>query len=224
MRMANPPYWISACGRTCRLFADYDPGVREDYREIVVEDYYGIFGYARRARPSVIVDVGANVGMFSKLCSLFFPDAEIYAYEPNPEALRWLERNAQGSRIKVCPYAVTGCSGDVALNTNFESTCGAKVEPGGAVRVQGIAASRVAEGKLIDLLKMDCEGSEWVILKDPSLLARTQDFFLEYHLWDDHTLEELRAAVEKADHCISRIAPRKEYHANFGFLWSTHVR
>ncbi len=208
----------------CRVFADRDPGVRLDYREIVVEDYYDIFSYSKRnrqSRPSVIADVGANVGMFSRLCSLLFPATDIYAYEPNPEALRWLRMNAGSTRIKVFPYAVCERDGTVMLNTDFESTCGTRIDSNGKVRAEAIGASRVAEGRPIDLLKMDCEGSEWSILKEPGLLGRTKDFFLEYHLWDGHTIGELRALVERAGHRISRISPRAEYHTNFGFLWSS---
>ena len=221
MKRAHPPYWISARSRTCRVYVDNDRGVSDDYKEIVAEDCYDIFKYAGRANPSVIADIGANVGMFAKLATVLFPEAEVYAYEPNPEALKWLRKNAESTRIRVFPYAVSEKSGGVMMNTRFESTCGGMVVPDGNLRVEAIAASQVADGRPIDLLKMDCEGSEWTILKDTSLLGRTKDLVLEYHAWEGHTVEELHSLVEKGGHRILRVQARREYHPNFGFLWST---
>ena len=40
----------------------------------------------------------------------------------------------------------------------------------------------MAGGK-IDLLKMDCEGSEWDILENPKSLSQVDNITLEYHLW-----------------------------------------
>ena len=38
-------------------------------------------------------------------------------------------------------------------------------------------------GGKIDLLKMDCEGSEWDILENPKSLINVDNITLEYHLW-----------------------------------------
>ena len=38
-------------------------------------------------------------------------------------------------------------------------------------------------GGKIDLLKMDCEGSEWEILEDSESLKNVNNITLEYHLW-----------------------------------------
>jgi len=223
MKRARPPYWISAKGRSCRVFVDNDRGVSDDYKEIIAEDCYNLFNYAKTANPSVIADIGANVGMFAKLATVLFPEADIYAYEPNPEALKWLKKNAESTRIQVFPYAVCLEAGEVIMETRFESTCGGKVSPGGNLRVEAVASSQAAEGRPIGLLKMDCEGSEWTILRDESLLRRTKDLVLEYHAWEGHTVEELRSLVEKGGHRILRLEARREYHPNFGFLWSTKI-
>jgi FkbM family methyltransferase len=224
MKRARAPYWVSAGGGTCRIFADNDPGVREDYREIVIDDFYGIFGYSRREKPSLIVDIGANIGIFSRLCTLLFPDADICAYEPNPGAVYWLRKNAGDTHIRIFPYAVAKEGGDVTMFTRCDSLCGARIEPCGDLKVQSIAAREVAKGEDIDLLKMDCEGSEWSILEETNLLKRTKDFFLEYHLTGGHTIQELYGLVEGAGHRVTRHLPRREYHTNFGCLWSSRIK
>ncbi len=38
-------------------------------------------------------------------------------------------------------------------------------------------------GGQIDLLKMDCEGSEWSVLEDSKLLEKINNITFEYHLW-----------------------------------------
>ena len=220
MAMLRPPFWLSANGKVCRVEAGNEPGSGSCYAEVVVEDCYGLFKYYKGSEPRVIVDIGANVGVFSKLCSLLFPQADIYSYEPNPSALTWLTRNAEGTRIQINSCAVGLSSGVVNLDTSCDSTIGRITDRGGSP-VDCMPASEVAEGRQIDFLKMDCEGSEWSILQDTSLLNRTRDFCMEFHLFDDHTIEELRRLIEKAGHEVVSVSNTRE-GGKFGLIRSTH--
>jgi FkbM family methyltransferase len=198
--MLTPPYWLWVKGQLCRVVASSEAGAASCYAEVAVEDCYEMFSYARRATPQVIVDIGANFGMFSKLCSILFPEADIYAYEPHPEAVSWLQQNAAGTRIRVLPFAVGGTSGMVKLDTACDST-NASVKDDGDFPVECVAGSDLAAGHQIDFLKMDCEGHEWAILRDPSLLKRTKEFRLAYHL-HGRSVEELKRLIEAAGHRV----------------------
>jgi FkbM family methyltransferase len=220
--MLRPPFRVRANGRTCLVAAGDELGAGTCYSEVVVEDCYGLFAYSKQASPRVIVDIGANIGVFSKLCSMLFPDADIYAYEPNPKALKWLAQNAEGTRIGVIPSAVGEHSGRVSLDTSCDSTIGRVVEAGD-LTVDCLAASEVAEGREIGLLKIDCEGSEFSILQDLSLLERTQELRLEFHLFDGHSLKELQDLISSAGHRIDGISKIKE-DGKFGVLRSKRIR
>lgn len=219
--MITPPYWLWANGQLCRVAAGSESGSGSCYSEVAVEDCYGMFSYARRARPRVIVDIGANVGVFSKLCSMLFPEADIYAYEPNPLPVAWLQRNTVGTRIRVMPVAVGETSALVKLDTTCDST-NSRVKNDGDLVVACVAATDVADGRDIDLLKIDCEGSEWSILRDSSLLKRTHEFCLEYHLFDGHTIEELKALIAQSGHRIVSLGNTKE-RGKFGVIRSVLV-
>jgi len=159
-----------------------------------------MFSYARRAKPQVIVDIGANFGMFSKLCSMLFPEADIYAYEPNPSPVTWLQQNAAGTRIRVFPAAVWETPGVMMLDTKCDST-NSEVRDDGDLPVQCLAGSELADGRQIDFLKLDAEGGEWSILRDPSLLRRSREFCLAYHL-HGRPVEELKRLVETSGHRV----------------------
>ncbi|EDX75165.1 methyltransferase, FkbM family protein [Coleofasciculus chthonoplastes PCC 7420] len=220
--MVHPPYWLSIGSKTTRVLADDTSGSATCYREVIVEDCYGMLDYVKHYSPSVIVDLGANIGIFSKLCSLLFPDADVYAYEPNPTAFSWLKQNAEATRIKAFNCAVGNKASMVMLETDCDSTIG-RISSKGNLSVKCISATEVAECRKIDFMKMDCEGSEWLILQDNNLLKRTQSFCLEYHLYENHNLPELRRLIEQADHRILCISPNKAYEGRFGLLWSAHL-
>lgn len=131
---------------------------------------------------------------------MLFPEADIYAYEPHPSPVTWLQQNAAGTRIRVIPVAVGETSGVVKLDTTCDST-NSQVKNDGDLPVQCVAGSEVAEGRDIDLLKMDCEGLGWSILRDQSLLRRTKEFCLAYHL-QGRSVDELKRLVEASGHVV----------------------
>jgi FkbM family methyltransferase len=198
--MLVPPFWLWVNGQICRVAANRDIGAATCYSEVAANDCYEMFAYARRASPRVIVDIGANHGLFSKICSMLFPEADIYAYEPHPQAVNWLRQNAAGTRIRVMPFAVGETGGVVMLDTACDST-NSSVKDDGDLPVECVAASDVAPGCQIDFLKMDCEGYEWSILKNPVLLRRTKEFCLAYHC-HGRSVEELKRLIEASGHVI----------------------
>ncbi|MEC4806240.1 MAG: FkbM family methyltransferase [Jaaginema sp. PMC 1079.18] len=218
MAMVKPPFWICLRGKCDRVAAEDTLGATTIYCEVIVEDCYDILGWARSHSPQVIVDIGANIGLFSQMCSMVFPEAQIYAYEPHPEALKWLRQNAQNKQITVVEGAVSSQSGELRLDLGEDSTI-AQVSPMGQFAVNKVDIATLAENQEIDFLKMDCEGSEWDILQDESLLQRTQFFCLEYHLSKQQSLADLKLLIQRGQHQVTRIKPQPGCQ-DFGVLWS----
>ena len=207
MRGLHSPFPIAATGRRARIWADGGSGAATCYREVVVEDCYKVFSLPRGFRPTTIVDIGANIGVFSVLCSVLFPSSQVHAYEPNPAAFSWLEKNTVGLRVSAHRCAVAETNGRLLFDSSRDSTLG-QLTPAGELSVEVIGADCVAEGKAIDLLKIDCEGGEWAIFKSPCLLERTTRLCMEYHLDTSHTLDDLLRHIDEGGHDILYVDDR----------------
>jgi FkbM family methyltransferase len=218
--MISEPLHLRAGGKHCII----DGGALKEsiatYNEVVLKDVYGIFAYAKKYKPSVIVDIGAYVGIFSRLCSLLFPEAEIYAYEPNPNILSLLTENAKETNIRVFPYAILDKAGTIKLKLVRDKQIFAKVASEGSLFAEAIPISEVCKGQTVDLLKMDCEGSEWRILTNTEFLGRVRTLRMEYHL-EGHSIDDLVALLEKGEH---RVVYRTRAPKNIGILWSEKIR
>lgn len=152
------------------------------FKEIFMEDFYGIDQLLEHIPVSpVIVDIGANVGYFSFLVASKRRDAAIYAYEPMENNLRLFRSNLQRNKelvhlIKAEQRAVTGQEvqsvklffDDVNSNTVISSVFeDFSKDNKRTIEIEGISlAEIIRENKLkaVDILKLDCEGSEYPIL------------------------------------------------------------
>ena len=181
-----------------------DVFVRDCYKTALLKDL-----------PSyrVAVDVGAHIGTFSRLWASRVPGAKIIALECAPENLEPLKRNA-GDMATVLHAACVGeLSGPLELLNAFtppgqsRSTGGSMLVAAGTqgpnnedkqYRREALACERLTLKQVmarfeldhIDLLKLDCEGSEYAIL-DGAPLETIRFILGEYHGHD--RWEEFRA-------------------------------
>lgn len=129
-----------------------------------------------------IVDVGANIGLFSKAASLYCPKAKIIALEPAAATFVELEKTV-GSRALCRKAAVGAKMGTATLhvannafsstlqssNATCESLYGKEVQPTG--RNEEVPVTTLAhiieelQLPMIDLLKIDVEGFEPQVLQ-----------------------------------------------------------
>ena len=142
-----------------------------------------------------VVDVGANIGVFATYAATRAPGVTVHAYEPFPENVKWLRQNVARSgltNVRVNQRAVCAETGvrhlqvnpeDWIMHSLFERDAGGR-QPG--IPVQCVSFDDVMNGEgvgLCDLLKLDCEGSEYEILQGcaPETLGRVRRIVGEYH-------------------------------------------
>ena len=69
------------------------------FREIWVNETYTKF-FNQDNNPKTIVDIGANIGIFTLFANYLWPESTITAYEPAPENFILLQKNINSSKLK----------------------------------------------------------------------------------------------------------------------------
>ena len=163
------------------------------FHEIWVQRTYSK-GQYRIKRGDVIVDVGANVGAFAIYAATAAPDVTVHAFEPFPGNLTWLRKNVEESgltNVIIHEQAIASVTEKRALHVNPEKWIShSLVRDEGRgdedVTVNCVTLSEALESnniKRCNLLKLDCEGSEYEILmrSEAKTLDRVERIVGEYH-------------------------------------------
>lgn len=136
--------------------------------EIVFADSYQIRNI--NDKIETVVDIGANIGVFTLFIGQRFNQAVIYAYEPNKSIINHTLSNLTTiNNFKLYSTAVTNISGLATIYIDSNHTASSLLEgitsSSEAVSCETISFSSVMKncGGKIDLLKLDCEGSEYQI-------------------------------------------------------------
>lgn len=151
-------------------------------KEVVWKDCYRLERLlGSGAQINTIVDIGGHIGSFSLLASYLWPTARVDAFEPWPETYELLTLNCcKRSNHISHQAAVLGVTQGVELfkgPTSDNGGNGRVVREGAFPLVPAVSIDDVLSdvGGRIDLLKLDCEGSEIPILQrlsDLGLLDR----------------------------------------------------
>lgn len=165
--------------------------------------------YPVAASHRVIVDIGANIGMFTLYAARQAPASRIIAVEPFPDTRERLkdlvETNRLADRVTILNCAVAGDAGEgtmdsaqgipsqyrriyspatVTLNARHRGPAGAKQDDSGVpVRTETLGHVLDIAGATIDLVKMNIHGSEYDVLlhSDPNILQRCRQIEVQYH-------------------------------------------
>lgn len=167
-------------------------------QEIWIDEIYKYPGYCIKS-GDVIIDIGANIGAFSTYAATRNSDVKVYAYEPFPQNVDWLRFNLKNSdlnNVEVFQQAVASVPGMRRLRVDrsswiCHSLIESKKEQEEELNVQCLTLNEImTENKLkkCDLLKLDCEGSEYEILEGASLntLSKIKRIVCEYHNLTSH--------------------------------------
>jgi FkbM family methyltransferase len=150
--------------------------------------------YRVEASDRIILDIGANVGLFSLYAARVAPAARIFAVEPFPATFNRLREFVQEhrltERITCLNHAVTGEGGvrfmrDDSVPSQQRALAAAGEPASGTPVASKTLAQLLREHSLnrVDLLKMDIEGGEYEVLLStpPEVLRVVRRIAVEYH-------------------------------------------
>lgn len=158
----------------------------ELFRDIILDDEYKLSLF-KDENIQNIVDVGANLGMFSVAARIGFRDAKIHSYEPNPNNIATLGKHGKEFNFEIHEEALglEAGKGQLALTTTHDTSARiikSDIDTGVIVLSDlGTVINRF-ENQKIDLLKLDCEGAEFEILRNSDVLKNVRFITMEYHL------------------------------------------
>ena len=175
------------------FFRDFkNAHIPEILEEIYIKKIYD--QYLLGKKNQIIVDIGANIG----LSAYYFKDfaKQVYAIEPTKahlEALNKMLKTNNITNVTVCPVAISNKNETVKLYHNENSTANnlnVTQNPQDSEDVEAITFDEFMkrnELDHIDLLKLDCEGTEGKLVASDEFVKWAPKIDLivgEHHYWD----------------------------------------
>lgn len=222
-------------------------------REIFHQRVYDHPGFELRATDT-IVDIGAHVGVFAHWALPQIPNGRLICVEPTSAADRLehslmqngltnvrLHRMALGrpsSTLEMFDHAeYAGLNRSTAFRPSpWMSSIMASKEKKGITRppkVRSFPCESLTELLVrenlaeVDLLKMDCEGSEYDILEHTSdeNLRRCKKIMMEFHVFHaSHSLPALRKRLKGCGFAVDMSKPWLHYLLHrTGMLWAVRI-
>ena len=163
-------------------------------RDCLINNNYGIKA-EYLPEKSIVVDIGANIGVFTCYAASLQAGSRLISYEPEPENMALLTQNIKlckcDKQVTVHQYAVgkpTESAKMIARHGNsrlVDSAGGAPGSEGRIIEVPVISlASVLDDNHIVDchFLKVDAEWSEYAIFDCPSdIIGRFARIAMEFH-------------------------------------------
>lgn len=192
----------------------------------LVADIYGLAAIPFRP-GDVVIDIGAHVGLVTMYLAKRWPFLRIVAFEPYPPNYRNCAENLilnRISNVRLHPQAVTDDGREIVLRCNpvnsggatavFALPCSSEWEPVRSVTLDHIFATELDPRERCRLLKVDCEGMEYEILRGAQSLGRVDYLAAEFHegeLFSDRacTANNRGCAPALAEMCLRFVPPQR---------------
>lgn len=145
----------------------------------------------RAGRNPVIIDAGANIGASSIWFSKNFPEAKLFAVEPDPQNAELCRRNCESLKnVTVVEAAIGSAPGRVKLkrHDNYNNSWAVQTERGeGAdipvISVDNLLTEAGLDGQLF-IIKIDIEGFEKDLFSSETpWLSEATVVIIELHDW-----------------------------------------
>lgn len=207
-------------------------GCRDDvawiFNEIFVEHCYTPAWFYHPEPCHTVLDVGANIGLFSLYLNSVAHGIRVLAFEPHPETFNGLTRNLAENHLEgtvtARRLAVSRGPGEVRFSglSGLDSGHDPATTTGLGEAVECIGLSEaleLAEGRPIDLLKVDTEGAEVEIISSAPLPIWSQiaRVVVEYHDLDKRD-EVVRSLENSGYQC--RVEPSGGFENFLGLIYA----
>jgi len=175
----------------------------------------------------VVIDVGGHIGLFSLYASQFCKSGKIFVFEPMKENFQLLSENMSSnnlSNVKPFNLAVSNSNSSRKLYLN-EDAAGHSMfsESSKSITVNSISLKQIFDNNNItncDFLKLDCEGSEYEIIKNlpTEYFKKIKKMIIEYHMADTHPelLTELMEVLKSQQYKLEI----KTLFSDIGFIYA----
>ena len=183
------------------------------YHEIFEERIYDGLAYCSVEKEDVVLDVGANIGLFAFYCLKVKKAKKVICLEPEPDCCQALKKNARlhdlEKNIYIIQKGAWSSSGRLKFHVFHEHKWGSKIVSSssgfheGDLLIEVTAIDTVVDNlklPVVNFAKMDIEGAEYEALKG---LQKTITRFrpkmavCTYH--HDNDKERIVKAVERMD-------------------------
>lgn len=150
-----------------------------------------------------IVDCGAHIGLATLFFGHRFPSACIHAFEADPAIAETLSLNVASfglSGVTVHHRAAWTHEGTVRFSASGDDAGHVAAEAAIGNEISTTRLRNFVEGRDVDLLKLDIEGSEFAVLQDcDGALAGVRSLIVEVHLFGqrDASLAKLLTVIER---------------------------
>lgn len=130
---------------------------------------------------ATIIDLGGNIGTFAMEMHRLFPTAHTTSYEPYPANCIMFRINAPFATL--VQKAATGRTGTVHLEDSVKYSSLQVIKEGGIVVESESLDDILKTYDIVDLLKIDIEGSEYDLLDQasPETFNKIQRIIMETH-------------------------------------------
>jgi len=195
-----------------------------DYQSILGR-HQNLIKLAGIHNPGTIIDIGANVGFFSKLCRDLFPKSKIFSFEPIPKTFQCLENNFKDDiNTKVFNLSIADFNGKAKMSFNEQYPAISQISNKGDVNVNVRRLDDVAKENnidCIDILKIDTETFEAHVLRGGlDSLSKTKYLLIEISMENNnnYTISSLLKLLSTKNHDFQLVCFRNYNDTSEGLM------
>lgn len=188
---------------------------REEYHGLKREIFGNQVYWVELTNPTpYIIDAGAYIGMSTLYFKDIYPDAQILAIEPHPEAYSLLEQNVWQNGLKNVWTLEAALAAEVGTRdlffdasddtwysvAGFHETAWDGTQTSQSVSVNCVTLPEIlTDDRAVDLLKLDIEGAEHeVLFGSKAQLKKVMNLIVEHHPARGEHWQDMAAFLENS--------------------------